>query len=65
MAVNTRTIEATPEKIWDVLSDGWLYPVWVVGASRMREVEGPGRQSGASCTTPLGSGPFSLTTTPR
>ena len=40
MAVNTRTIEATPEKIWDVLSDGWLYPVWVVGASRMREVEG-------------------------
>ncbi len=22
-----------------MLADGWLYPVWVVGASRMREVE--------------------------
>jgi hypothetical protein len=23
-----------------VLSDGWLFPVWVVGAARMREVDG-------------------------
>ena len=39
MAVNTRTVYATPVKIWEVLSEGWLYPLWVVGASRMREVE--------------------------
>jgi hypothetical protein len=39
MAENTRLVHATPQKVWDVLSDGWLYPVWVVGASRMREVE--------------------------
>lgn len=39
MSTNTRTIQATPQEIWDVLSDGWLYPVWVVGASRMREVD--------------------------
>ena len=39
MAQNTRLVHATPEKVWDVLSDGWLYPVWVVGASRMREVD--------------------------
>jgi hypothetical protein len=25
--------------VWEVLADGWLYPLWVVGASRMREVE--------------------------
>ena len=25
--------------MWDVLADGWLYPLWVVGASRMREVD--------------------------
>jgi hypothetical protein len=25
--------------VWEVLSDGWLYPLWVVGASRMREVD--------------------------
>lgn len=39
MAENTRLVHATPQQVWDVLSDGWLYPVWVVGASRMREVE--------------------------
>jgi uncharacterized protein YndB with AHSA1/START domain len=35
----SRTLEATPEQVWNVLSDGWLYPLWVVGASRMREVD--------------------------
>ena len=39
MAENTRLVHATPQEVWDVLSDGWLYPVWVVSASRMREVE--------------------------
>jgi uncharacterized protein YndB with AHSA1/START domain len=37
--VNERTINATPERVWEVLSDGWLYPLWVVGASRMRDVD--------------------------
>ena len=39
MTENTRLVHATPEQVWEVLADGWLYPVWVVGASRMREVE--------------------------
>jgi hypothetical protein len=39
MAVNSRLVHATPEQVWEVLCDGWLYPVWVVGASRMREVD--------------------------
>jgi uncharacterized protein YndB with AHSA1/START domain len=39
MSVNTRTIHATPDDVWAVLADGWLYPLWVVGASRMRDVE--------------------------
>ncbi len=34
-----RTIHAPVEKVWDVLCDGWLYPLFVVGASRMREVD--------------------------
>ena len=34
-----RRIEATPGLVFAVLADGWLYPVWVVGASRMREVD--------------------------
>jgi len=38
MTVNSRVVDGSPAKVWDVLADGWLYPVWVVGASRMREV---------------------------
>ena len=39
MSVNQKRIDASPEAVWDVLSDGWLYPLWVVGASRMRDVD--------------------------
>ena len=35
----TRRVEATPEAVWQVLSNGWLYPSWVVGATRMRAVD--------------------------
>jgi uncharacterized protein YndB with AHSA1/START domain len=34
-----RLIEATPAQVFAVLSDGWLYPSWVVGASRIRDVD--------------------------
>ena len=39
MSVNSRVIKTVPERVWDVLADGWLYPVWVVGATRMRDVD--------------------------
>ena len=39
MSTTTRTVSATPEQVWEVLSDGWLYPLFVVGASRMRDVD--------------------------
>ena len=39
MSINTRHVEAPPSVVWEALSDGWLYPVWVVGAARMREVD--------------------------
>lgn len=35
----TRAVNARPEAVWEVLSDGWLYPSWVVGAARMRDVD--------------------------
>jgi len=34
-----RVVKTTPQRVWDVLADGWLYPLWVVGASRMRGVD--------------------------
>jgi len=39
VAENYRTMNCPPESVFAVLADGWLYPSWVVGASRMREVE--------------------------
>ncbi|WP_404386584.1 SRPBCC family protein [Knoellia locipacati] len=34
-----RDVEAPAQTVWDVLSDGWSYAMWVVGASRVREVD--------------------------
>lgn len=39
MVVNHRPVNAPVDAVWNVLSDGWLYPLWVVGASRMRDVD--------------------------
>ena len=39
MSENTTTIDAPPDDVWAVLADGWLYPLWVVGATRMRDVD--------------------------
>lgn len=39
MTTREKLVNATAETIWEVLSDGWLYPLWVVGASRMRDVD--------------------------
>jgi uncharacterized protein YndB with AHSA1/START domain len=39
VSTNTRLVHATPQQVWDVLADGWLYPLWVVGATRMRDVD--------------------------
>jgi uncharacterized protein YndB with AHSA1/START domain len=38
MAVHRR-LNCSPEQVFAVLGDGWLYPLWVVGASRMRDVD--------------------------
>jgi len=39
VSTTSRTIEAPPERVWSVLADGWSYPLFVVGASRMRDVD--------------------------
>ncbi len=46
MTLNETRIQATPEQVWDVLADGWLYPLWVVGATRMRAVDDAWPQAG-------------------
>ena len=35
----TRIVNASPATVFAVLSDGWLYTSWVVGAARIRDVD--------------------------
>jgi len=35
----SRRLNCSPDQVFAVLNDGWLYPLWVVGASRMRDVD--------------------------
>jgi hypothetical protein len=35
----SRIFNCTPDKVFDVLSDGWSYATWVVGAARIRGVD--------------------------
>jgi len=39
MSVTVRTMNCDPEDVFAVLADGWVFPTWVVGASRMRDVD--------------------------
>jgi uncharacterized protein YndB with AHSA1/START domain len=57
MSTTTRLVEATPTQVWDVLADGWLYPLWVVGASRMREVDEEWPAQGTRIHHSVGSWP--------
>ena len=57
MSTRSRAIAATPEKVWAVLADGWLYPLFVVGASRMRDVDESWPEVGAKLHHSVGSWP--------
>lgn len=39
MSHNEKMVAATPNQVWKILADGWLFPLWVVGASRVRDVD--------------------------
>ena len=58
MSTTTRTVSATPEQVWEVLSDGWLYPLFVVGASRMRDVDETWPAVGSRLHHSVGSWPL-------
>jgi uncharacterized protein YndB with AHSA1/START domain len=60
MSSVSRVMHATPDQVWEVLSDGWLYPLWVVGASRMREVDDAWPEEGSKLHHSVGSWPALL-----
>jgi uncharacterized protein YndB with AHSA1/START domain len=55
-----RTVLAPPSAVWAVLSDGWLYSGWVVGASRIRGVDSGWPGPGARIHHSVGSWPALL-----
>jgi hypothetical protein len=60
MSTVSRTMSATPEQVWDVLADGWSYPLWVVGAARIRDVDPSWPKTGARLHHSVGVWPLLL-----
>jgi len=57
VAVNHHTMNCPPENVFAVLADGWLYPSWVVGASRMRAVDATWPEAGSGIHHSVGVWP--------
>ena len=39
MTTVSKLVHATPEAVFSQLADGWIFPVWVVGATHIRDVD--------------------------
>lgn len=58
MSENERLIQASVEDVFAILTDGWTYASWVVGASRIRDVEPGWPQPGHSIHHSVGVWPL-------
>lgn len=58
MARNEITVRATPDELFDVLSDGRSYGHWVVGSKEIREVDAGFPAVGSRFHHRVGVGPF-------
>lgn len=58
MSRNVRRLACSAEDVFAVLADGWLYPAWVVGASRMRAVDEGWPHAGARVHHSVGAWPM-------
>jgi uncharacterized protein YndB with AHSA1/START domain len=56
----SRTMRVTPERVFAELSDGWMFTIWVVGTSHMRDVDANWPQPGARLHHRLGAWPFGI-----
>jgi polyketide cyclase/dehydrase/lipid transport protein len=60
MSENECLIEASVEDVFAILTDGWSYAAWVVGASRIRDVDPPWPEAGGRIHHSVGAWPFLL-----
>lgn len=60
MPTTTHDTTASTDEVWAVLSDGWVFPLWVVGASRIRTVDPDWPNEGARIHHSVGLWPLLL-----
>ena len=60
MSVTQRAAHCTPDAVYAVLADGWLYPSWVVGAARIRDVDEAWPEPGSEIHHSVGVWPLML-----
>ncbi|MFF2053584.1 SRPBCC family protein [Leifsonia sp. NPDC058194] len=60
MSVTVRLLRCTPAQVFGVLADPWVYPSWVVGASRMRAADPAYPVTGSKLHHSIGVWPFVL-----
>jgi uncharacterized protein YndB with AHSA1/START domain len=58
MTETTRMFNCTPQAVFDVLTDGWTYATWVVGAARIRAVDADFPAVGAQIHHSVGAWPL-------
>lgn len=56
----SRHVDVTPEKVFATLADGWLYPLWVVGAVHVRAVDEGWPQTGTRIHHEVGGWPVTV-----
>src|SRR6478736_3620358 len=59
--VVSATVNAPTDAVWSVLADGWMYGMWVVGASRIRAVDPDWPQPGSRIHHSVGLWPALIT----
>ncbi|MGX9900097.1 SRPBCC family protein [Arthrobacter sp. SA17] len=58
MVTVSKTFLASANDVWNVIADGWLYSGWVVGASRIRDVDALWPAEGAVLHHSVGAWPL-------
>jgi uncharacterized protein YndB with AHSA1/START domain len=53
-------MDAPPERVFEALADAWLLPVWVVGATHIRDVDDNWPEAGSVVHHQVGAWPFTI-----
>lgn len=60
MVGETRFVAAPPERVFAELSDAWMFPAWVVGASHIRGVDEDWPRAGSRLHHQVGAWPVAI-----